>query len=372
MTLGQNESKHSQKKENKNITLEKKHQIKSHEFTKKKNNKGKLEKELKEVISLLEEIDTSKTYDLSYRAELLNKKDNYQKELNDINNNYDEMNYYDKAGDIITKYYEVRNQSTNESSKNILEYLSDKKPEVNTDESISKVALLDKFFQVTEGTRIKKDDGSNRIMYCNNCNVEKFLDYSDSAYKCPECGDVDDIIFDEDRQIKEYSPYKRINHFREWLNQFQARETTEIPDNVYINIVKELNKNRITDLKYLTRDKMQIILKKLGYNHLYEHIPFITNKLSNLPAPKIARNHEAQFIKMFTQIQEPWELYKPKGRKNFLSYPYILYKFCELLELDDLLEYLPMLKSPEKLMDQDITWQKFCKHLKWQFYPTSK
>ena len=66
------------------------------------------------------------------------------------------------------------------------------------------------------------------------------------------------------------------------------------------------------------------------------------------------------------QIQELMDLYKPPGRKNFLSYPYILFKFSELLELDELLTYFPMLK-PTKLMEQDVIWAKFCKHLKWNF-----
>ena len=59
-------------------------------------------------------------------------------------------------------------------------------------------------------------------------------------------------------------------------------------------------------------------------------------------------------------IQEPWELYKPGvERKNFLSYSYILYKFCEYLKLDDLLQYFPLLKSPQKLMEQDQVWKNF-------------
>ena len=65
---------------------------------------------------------------------------------------------------------------------------------------------------------------------------------------------------------------------------------------------------------------------------------------------------------MFTIIQEPWELFKPPNRKNFLSYPYVLYKFSELLEKDSLLCYFPMLQ-PQKLMEQDMSWSKFCKFL---------
>ena len=60
----------------------------------------------------------------------------------------------------------------------------------------------------------------------------------------------------------------------------------------------------------------------------------------------------------------------PKNRKNFLSYSYVLHKFCELLELDDLLVYFPLLKSREKLQQQDRIWEKICRSLQWQYIPS--
>ena len=101
----------------------------------------------------------------------------------------------------------------------------------------------------------------------------------------------------------------------------------------------------------------------------YKHTPFIINKITGTPAPTISREIEDKFIKMFEMIQEPWEIYKPKGRKNFISYPYILYKFCELLELEYLLDYFPMLDFPN-LAIPDKVWKQICSHLKWEFYPT--
>ena len=91
-----------------------------------------------------------------------------------------------------------------------------------------------------------------------------------------------------------------------------------------------------------------------------------------IPPPKISKQVEKVFINMFKQIQKPWELYKPKGRKNFLSYSYILHKFCELLDLDYLLHCFPLLKSHIKLMEQDEVWKKICNHLKWEFYSSFK
>ena len=52
-------------------------------------------------------------------------------------------------------------------------------------------------------------------------------------------------MFLSDKQIKDYSPYRRLNHFKEWLNQFQAKQSPEIPEQVFIDIVKELNNHDI-------------------------------------------------------------------------------------------------------------------------------
>lgn len=371
------------KKDNKNkkknnikdsTTLDKKHKQQIKIFKNKKKSLLKLETELSKISKELNIMDKKKTnletIDIEKRAELLNRKDNLEDEVEYIKHNQYEMDYYDKAGDLINDYYELRDNKVNElkQSKSILEYLNPNKKK--EEKKNSRAKIFEKFCHRIDGIRINIDDGKDRIKYCKECNIEKTLDYSESAYICSNCGEMEEIIIDEDRQIKEYSPYKRLNHFREWLNQFQAKESTEISDETCMNIIKEINRNRITDLADLDRSRMQTILKKLGYNHLYEHIPYIINKLSNLPPPKINSNIESRFLKMFMMIQEPWEIYKPKGRKNFLSYSYILYKFCELLELDDLLEFFPLLKSPEKLKEQDQVWRKFCIYLKWEYYPT--
>lgn len=353
-------------------TLEIKHRLKIKQIDIKKVSIDKIQSNLSNINEELYKIDSlrelNQPFDLEKRSELLNTKMKLEEELDTIINNTDEINYYDLTGDLLIEYYDIRNNKPIIEIKNILEYLS---PD-NKNKKIlnTKADLFDRFCQRVEGIRVNKDDGSNRIKYCDYCNVEKCLDQYDSSYICPECGDSESVIIDEDTKIKEYSPYRRINHFKEWLNQLQAKETTEIPDEIYSVIVNELNKYKNIDMKIITRTRMQDILKKLGYNKLYEHIPFIINKITGVMPPKIDRDTEEKFIDMFTTIQEPWELFKPPKRKNFLSYPYVLYKFSELLEKDALLCYFPMLQ-PQKLMEQDIIWSKFCKFLKWEFYPTT-
>ena len=163
---------------------------------------------------------------------------------------------------------------------------------------------------------------------------------------------------------------KKINHFNEWLAQFMARESSEISKDIYNKIIEELAKNKITDYSKLTIPQIKKILKKLKLNQYYEHITHIISKLSGKPPPSISRNTEVKLKQMFKQIQEPFELFKPKNRINFLSYSYTLHKFCQLLELDKFIKYFPLLKSREKLRAQDNTWEKICNYLRWQYIPS--
>jgi hypothetical protein len=335
-----------------------------------------IKSELDEINNEILSID-SKNYNsdnIKKRTLLLDKRDNYEEQLCKLNIDYKEMDYYDSAGDLITNYYSINEiQQVPKESFNILDLLSNKQEKiVDETKQNSKALLFEKYCHRIDGIRINQDNGTNRIKYCNECNIEKILVASESAYICPCCGTFDTIILDEDKQIKDYSPYKRLNHFKEWLNQFQAKQSPEIPEQIFIDIVKELNKMRVTDLSMITRIKMKHILKKLKYNNYYEHTHYIINKLNNLPPPKITRDMEKVFISMFIKIQEPWEQYKHPSRKNFLSYSYVLYKFCELLELDHLLECFTLHKDFDKIMENDQLWSKICKYLNWEYISSFK
>ena len=368
----------------KNVTLDKKYNEKIRSIDE---NNNKLESLIKEKNRIENKINILENKNDKYEKDNIKKRANLKTKLKEvkfniqqIENNYDELDYYNKAGDLICEYYNILDKNEHDfeqrdDSKSILHYLSskNKSTEKKTKKKKNNRAyLLDRYYQRVEGCRIKKDDGKNRIKYCSDCNVEKKLIYSSSSYVCPNCGEVEEIILDEDRQIKDYSAYKRSNHFIEWLNQFQGKESTDISDNIYHQILNEINRMRIKDLSVLDRKILRSILKKLRLNKYYEHIPYIIYKLNNIPPLRISRDIEKRFRYMFIQIQEPWELFKPKGRKNFLSYSYILYKFSELLELDHLLECFSLLKSHSKLNEQDHVWEKICKYLNWEFYSSFK
>ena len=355
-------------------TLEKKHMDNIKKINDDKDNLQQYKKQLDNInleLNILEEKrDNNEIINLENRANLLNQKEYFENKINNINKNNKEINYYDLTGDLLNKYYTLREEDNKgKTSIDIISILNSKNKKEKKDIE-TKSKLFENYCQRVDGIRVNKDDGSDRIKYCEYCYIEKILDSETSSYVCTSCGLMEYVLLDEDRMIKEYSPYERKNHFKDWLKQIQAKETVEISEEIFEKIVEELKKNKFySNKKNINRNVIQKILKKLGYSKLYKHTPFIINKITGNPAPTISREIEEQFIKMFEMIQEPWEIFKPKGRKNFISYPYILYKFCELLELEYLLDYFPMLDFPN-LAIPDMIWKQICNHLKWEFYPT--
>lgn len=115
---------------------------------------------------------------------------------------------------------------------------------------------------------------------------------------------------------------------------------------------------------------MKKILKKLKMTQYYEHATYIISKLSGIPPPTISRETEEKIRLMFRLIQVPFEKHCPKDRTNFLSYAYVLHKFFQLLQLDEFTKYFPLLKSREKLKNQDKIWKKICDDLSWDYYPS--
>jgi hypothetical protein len=229
-----------------------------------------------------------------------------------------------------------------------------------------------------ENDKNEKPQNSD-LMPCKNCNA-KFsfiLDEIVADRICKECGvteyyPTEEVGFKEEQDMEKniiYS-YKRENHFNEWVSQFQAKESTNVPEEVISLLRNEFKKQKIRELSEITHEKVKTLLKKLDKSKYYEHVPYIATMLNGIQPPTMPQSLEDRLRLMFHQIQKPFEKHKPEKRKNFLSYSYVLYKFCELLGEDNYLPCFPLLKSKEKLYAQDEIWKKICTELQWEYIKT--
>lgn len=354
----------------------------------KENTKKKLEEEL-------ENLNKKKDYEIN--NEEINKKYNLklqinliEKEINSINNNENEYGYYLNTMDILEKYYGKNNDNeppkTNVKKKSkmtIIEYINDSNKNNDTNikkfikekKKLSRKKIFFDYLNIIDKSNKKNNvDYVTNYTFCDNCNIEKSLIINESLYVCETCGECNATIVEtektsyKDNIIENYNfSYKRYNHFIEWLNQFQALESTTIPLTVYDKIKKEIDKQKL-NLDKLDNNKMRGLLKKINENKYYEHINHIINKLNKIPPPRFSKSIEEKLKLMFKKCQDPFNKVCPADRKNFLSYSYVIRKFLELLNETKYIDSFPLLKSREKLYEQDIIWKKMCKILNWPFY----
>lgn len=316
-----------------------------------------------------------------------------EKEIKEIDSNKDELEYYVNTSDILFNYYNLLENNTDEGG--ITNFIKDNDTEDNVTiahlftkgnkEDLDKISnkniktsrfhLLDDYLSYTDKNYINNNipqDNSSKCSYCNG-NIKDVL-VNEGIICCRTCFTVENIITDNEKPSykdppKEisYFSYKRINHFSEWLNQIQGKETTDIPEEVFNKIMLELNKQRIYNLASVTPLKIREILKKHKINKYYEHIPYILNKITGIPNPHLNPELEEKLKNMFKEIQVPFLKYSPNNRKNFLSYSYVLHKFIQILDQPEFLKHFPLLKSRDKLHQQEQIWKKICDDLNWKF-----
>ena len=322
-------------------------------------------------------MDTSHMLYQYYDEDRINSKKKTKKKKNNVSLNKDIS-----VIDFFTKNNLSNNQSIIKEDNLSIESNNSEEFESKSIEKnykqFSKMEIIDKYFNYIDNKYvIDNNEETIDLDYCSECYVERIFYQSEGIMICPNCATQEKILIDSDKpSYKEppreisYFAYKRINHFNEWLAQFQAKESTDISKDIYKLIKSELLKESYVDMRNLKITKVRDVLKKLNLNKYYEHVPHIINRLSGRPAPIIDRDVEEKLRLMFKEIQTPWMNNCPNKRSNFLSYSYVLYKCLQLLEMDDFLKHFSLLKSREKLAEQDKIWKKICEELKWQYIKT--
>jgi hypothetical protein len=261
---------------------------------------------------------------------------------------------------LLKNFFKIKEEKTNEKNENtnknnniVQKYLS------NIDDNFIDINAY--IFQTDickichKGELIPLEDEG--VLICNSCfrSIPYLIENEKPSYKEPP------------KEVCFYA-YKRINHFKEILAQFQGKETTQIPLEVIENIKLQIKKERI-EISQITNIKTKEILKKLGYNKYYEHIPFIKDKLGIKP-PVMSQELEETLCNLFIELQSPYSKFCPDDRVNFLNYYYTAYKLCELLGENEYLPLFPLLKDKEKRIEQDAIWKKICEELDWEFINT--
>jgi hypothetical protein len=304
-----------------------------------------------------------------------------EKEINYMESGKEENDYHNSTRKIIEKYTLLCNsegcdtKKDDTGDKNILKF-------VEKYDNKEKEILAEEYCKITNNGKMintKNLENNNRDI-CEECNGE--TRYIENYVTCMDCGFISNNSVSDyqisykdlcDTMIKKNYEYKRPNRFKEILATLQAKENTEIPKFVVDAVEQEISKEYNVDIFKINVKKMKEYLKRLSLTQYYEHAPRILEALNGIAPLSIPGYIEDKLLHMFDAIQEPFEIVKVQvasTRLSFLSYNYVLFKFCELLDLDEYKKHFTLLKSHDKLRVQDKIWKGMCEILGWEYIPS--
>ena len=267
---------------------------------------------------------------------------------------------------VLNSFFKIKATTNDASNMNSDKYSQSKKAYQNYWRNVNNEVINMQDFVVNsdicelcnKGEMIPQDEEG--ILICNNIKCGKFITYIVDSSKPNNKEPPSEVS---------YTAYIRLNHFKEILSQFQAKETTQIPEEVIEAIRARIKKERIENMALINYDKMREILRKLGLNKYFEHIQYINSIFGIKPPIMNEELHETLCV-LFIEIQKPWAVHCPPNRTNFFNYTYTLYQLCVLLDQTQYLPYIPMMKDREKQFEQDMIWKKVCNDLDWEFFPS--
>ena len=219
-----------------------------------------------------------------------------------------------------------------------------------------------------------KEPKKHKRNFCIDFNLEMLIDYERSTLVCTKCG-----LFEYyPVHVQSYNPtmrysrrkciYKRYDNFKVILNQFFYGGKRVVPDDIMETIRDEIHDE--TNILYnytipITIPILECILKRNKMMKYKNSIYFIYFKLKSQPLPYITITEKDMMLNMFNVVSKIYDKYKPKGRKSFLNYSFVLKKLLIMLGKVEYAKYIPKLKTHSKQKELEIIWELITKDPEW-------
>ena len=210
--------------------------------------------------------------------------------------------------------------------------------------------------------------------FCMGCKLRKIVDYERSILVCTKCGVFEYYPVYVSSYNHPMKPsrrkcvYKRYDNFKTILYQFFYGGNKVVPDDVVEAIRDEMHDE--TNILYnytipLTIPILECILKRNKMMKYKNSIYFIYFKLKSQPLPYITTKEYNTILNTFNVISSIYDKYKPKDRKSFLNYSFVLKQILIVLGKDDYAKYIPQLKTKSIQKELERIWELITKDPEW-------
>ena len=219
-----------------------------------------------------------------------------------------------------------------------------------------------------------KEPKKHNRNFCTDCNVGMTMDYQKSTLVCTKCGlcehyPVYVTSYNHTMQpLRRKCVHKRSDNFKVILNQFFYGGKLFVPDDVMEAIRDEIHDETNILYNYTIPIMIPILECILKRNELMIYkgsVYYIYFKLSGKSFPHITTKEHNLILNVFDVVSSIYDKYKPKGRKSFLNYPFVLKQILIIRGMGQYAKYIPQLKTHSKQKELERVWDLITKDPEW-------
>jgi hypothetical protein len=332
----------------------------------------------------------------------------------------------------LKRLKEERQKAINEKDAHLVMYIQGNEKAVVTEAVRDERAKRAKYHPLSKEKRteaaevehrmdsIRKEKEKHRANSANcpsNCKnlVE---DRASCVLLCPDCGYVyEDRRCDSENPLctmgkfGEYADvprrrsggYKPPNHFAEIVGHFQGTRVSTAPPEI-IERVKDFCFRYKYEPREITPAVVRFFLRRMQqeennrhanalakdpkdrlrrFTDFYRSAPEMAYRLSGIPPPYMSPMQEDRVTALFPLViaaykTSPRYLRRMQNRTDCIkkfpnnpNYSLVFYKECQLLGYDEFLQFIPLPKSTDNILDNDtMAWKHICEVNGWQYIPT--
>ena len=290
----------------------------------------------------------------------------------------EKINYIKSTEGILKKTKELMETPVN------INFFFAKSISSNNEKEISElknsmISISKKYIEIEIEKDYEEED------YCKNCKNTEFIE-QDYEYICTMCGITQSKSFNHysfnDVERVSYSQkykYKKINHFKDTIRQFQGIQNKYIEEKVIADLKEALEKDKIIDYTRvnpyykLTKDHLRIYLDHTNHNKYYEDINLIYSHFTGKKCPTINEQLYNKLLEDFEKLVQIFiELSNVKNdkieRTNFLNSQYVLYQLLKKNNYSCTENDFALPKSIKCRVDQEKIYIMLCDKLHWSYF----
>ena len=203
--------------------------------------------------------------------------------------------------------------------------------------------------------------------------MEMTMDYQKSTLVCTMCGLCEYYPVTSYNHTMQPSRrkcfYKRYDNFKVILNQFLYGGKKLVPDDVMEAIRDEIHDESNILYNYtipITIPVLECILERNELTMYKGSLYYIYFELSGKSFPHVRTKEYNTILNVFNVVSSMYDKYKPKGRRSFLNYHFVLKKLLIMLEkVEYATKCIPPLKTHSKQNELERVWELITKDPEW-------